>query len=180
MIPPNEYFDIVDENNLPTGERRLRSEAHSYGSWHRTVHVYLFKKVSGIEFLVHLRSKTKDLNPNKWDTRFGGHLKAGENVQNAIKEELQDEVGLTLEPPNLIQGEVYKRGEHPNREFTYTYYYKFEGEIQSLKFNDGEVQKVKWMSSSEILKSMTKEPEVWSGDKDGFIEILNVLESKII
>ncbi|OHB23204.1 MAG: hypothetical protein A2939_02195, partial [Parcubacteria group bacterium RIFCSPLOWO2_01_FULL_48_18] len=173
----DEYFDIVDENNSPTGERRLRSEAHSKGLWHRTVHIYLFKKTDEIEFLVHFRSKTKDLNPNKWDTRFGGHLKAGESIQNAIKEELQDEVSLILEPSNLIQGETYKRDKYPNREFTNAYYYKFEGEVSLLKFNDGEVQEVKWMKSSTILESMSKEPEIWSGSKSGFTEIFNVLKS---
>lgn len=175
----DEYFDIVDENNLPTGERCLRSEAHSQGLWHRTVHIYLFKKTDEIEFLVHLRSKTKDLNPNRWDTRFGGHLKAGESIQDAIKGELQDEVGLTLEPSNLIQGEIYKRDKYPNREFTNAYYYKFEGEISFLKFNDGEVQEVKWMKSSEILESMMRAPETWSGSKGGFTEILIVLKSNL-
>ena len=84
-----EYFDIVDENNALTGEKKLRSDAHTTGLWHRTVHIYLFRIINGkFEFLVHLRSKTKDLNPNKWDPRFGGHLKTGENVQDTVKSEL--------------------------------------------------------------------------------------------
>src|SRR3989338_7877201 len=55
--------------------------------------------------------------------------------------------------------------------------YKFEGEVSLLKFNDGEVQEVKWMNSSTILESMSKEPEIWSGSKSGFTEIFNVLKS---
>ena len=38
-----EYLDIVDENNVLTGEKRLRSEVHLQGLWHRIVRVYLFK-----------------------------------------------------------------------------------------------------------------------------------------
>ncbi len=174
-----EYFDIVDKNNVPMGEKCLRSEAHSKGLWHRVVHIYLFKKTNEIEFLINLRAKAKDLNPNKWDTRFGGHLKAGKNIQDAIKGELQDEIGLILETSNLIRGETYKRDKYPNREFTSSYYYKFEGDTSLLKFNDGEVQEVKWMKSSKILESMTKEPVVWSGSKSGFTGILNVLKSKL-
>ena len=40
----DEYLDIVDENNNLTGKKALRSEIHSYGIWHRTVHIYLFRK----------------------------------------------------------------------------------------------------------------------------------------
>lgn len=176
-----EYFDIVDENGAPTGEKRLRSEAHTQGLWHRTVHVYLFrKKDNNIEFLMHLRAKTKDSHPNKWDTRFGGHLKSGESVEDAVKGELQEELGLILDPPDLIKGEINKGGDYPNREFTHTYYYEFNGDISSLVFNDGEVQAIKWMKSSDIMGSMAKEPAIWTGSQKGFAKVFEILKSKLI
>ncbi|MFA5999947.1 MAG: NUDIX domain-containing protein [Candidatus Paceibacterota bacterium] len=175
-----EYFDIVDENNKELGEKKLRSEAHTAGLWHRTVHIYLFNEVGGnIQFLVHLRSKNKDLHPNCWDTRFGGHLKAGENVESTVESELLEEVGLKLDQNNLIKGEIYKMDNYPNREFTYTFYYRFIGEISALKFNDGEVQEIKWMKVSNIMESMTNEPKIWSGGKDGLSQVLNVLKDKL-
>lgn len=173
-----EYFDIVDENGTPTGEKRLRSEAHTQGLWHRTVHVYLFrKKDNDIEFLAHLRAKTKDLHPNKWDTRFGGHLKSGESVEGAVKGELQEELGLVLNPSDLIKGEINKGGGYPNREFTHTYYYEFNGDISSLIFNDGEVQAIKWMKSSDIMESMVKSSDIWTGSQKGFSRVLEILKS---
>lgn len=175
-----EYFDIMDENNKPTSQKATRYEAHTKGLWHRTVHVYLFRKMNDdIEFLVHLRAKTKDLNPNKWDTRFGGHLKSGETIEESVSGELRDEIGLTLEPSNLIQGEILKRDKFPNREFTNVYYYKFQDEFSSLSFNDGEVQEVKWMKSLDILKSLAENPEIWAASKNGFSEILTTLQSKL-
>jgi len=48
-----------------------------------------------------------------------------------------------------------------------------------LKFNDGEVQEIKWMKSEDIINSMTEEPEIWSGGKDGFTQILGVLKAKL-
>jgi isopentenyl-diphosphate delta-isomerase len=175
-----EYFEIVDENNLPTGEKKPRSEVHRTGLWHRTVHIYLFRKVGDkIEFLVHLRSKNKDLHPNKWDTRFGGHLKAGESIEEAVKNEMEEETGLKIRAVNLTKGEIYKRDHYPNNEFTNVFYYEFGGEISELKFNDGEVQKVSWMSSKKIIKSMADKPDEWSGGVGGFEEILDVLKTKI-
>lgn len=175
-----EYLDIVDKNNVLTGEKKLRSEIHSQGLWHRTVHIYLFKIIENdVYFLVHLRAKNKDLHPNCWDTRFGGHIKSGGSIEDGIKSELMEEVGLELEQSSLIQGEVYKRDHNPNREFTHSFYYRFDGDIATLKFNDGEVQKIKWMESEDIIKSMTEEPEIWSGGMKGFVEILKVLKNKL-
>jgi isopentenyldiphosphate isomerase len=173
-----EYLDIVDENNILTGEKRLRSEVHSQGLWHRTVHIYLFKIIENdIYFLVHLRAKNKDLYPNCWDTRFGGHIKSGESIEEAINNELMEEVGLGLERGSLIQGEIKKSDHFPNREFTHSFYYRFDGDIATLKFNDGEVQEIKWMKSDDILESMDKNKNVWSASKTGLIQVLGVLKA---
>jgi len=176
-----ENLDIVDENNVLTGEKRLRSEVHSQGLWHRTVHIYLFKIIDNeIYFLVHLRAKNKDLHPNCWDTRFGGHIKSGGSIEEGIKSELMEEVGLELEKDSLIQGEVYKRDKYPNREFTHSFYYRFDGNITTLKFNDGEVQEIKWMKVTDILESMEKNPDIWSGGMTGLNQVWEVLKSKLI
>lgn len=177
---PEEYFDILDEEGNPTGEKRSRYEAHSQGLWHRTVHIYLFRKINDkIEFLVHLRSKSKDLNPNTWDTRFGGHLKVGESIEDALVTEIKDEIGLELRPDNFIQGETRKRDKFPNREFTVVYYYNYTDGLNKLKFDDGEVQEVKWMISEDIIRFMKAEPLNWSGGSTGFTIILNFLKTKL-
>jgi len=175
-----EYFDIVDENNVSTGERRLRQEVHSEGLWHRAVHIYLFrKKEDGIDFLVHLRSETKDLNPNMWDTRFGGHVKAGETIEDTVLGELKEEIGLNVEISNLLQGDVYKHDGFPNREFNIVYYHDFKGDTASLRFNDSEVQEVKWMDAQEIVQSMASTPENWTGKSEKFRKIVEILIAKI-
>lgn len=172
-----ELFDVVDQENEPTGEQVLRSVAHAEGVWHRTVHIYLFKEVDGdIQLLVHLRAKTKDLHPNCWDTRFGGHIKSGESIEASVESELIEEVGLRVNPNNLIKGGVYKTDHYPNREFNNVFYYRFDGETSTLKFNDGEVQEVKWMKSSDIINSMSDSPESWASNKEEVIKVIDVLK----
>lgn len=165
---PEEYLDIVDENNNPTGESKPRSLVHSTGLWHRTVHIYLFRKNDNIiEFLVHLRAKTKDLSPNKWDTRFGGHIKIGEDVEQAVVDEIKEELGLNINTNDLIEGDWIKRKrDYPNNEFSKVYYLEFKGDIKDLRFDDGEVQTVRWLSIKEIENSMKKESDKWSGEND--------------
>ena len=175
-----EYLDLVDENNIETGEKELRSIVHSTGLWHRTVHIYLFKVLeSKFYFLVHLRAKNKDLHPNCWDIRFGGHLKSGDSVESTVKSELSEEVGLELEIENLIEGEVYKADHNPNREYCYTFYYRFDKDITTLKFNDGEVQEIKWMETQEIVESMNSNQSIWAGSPDEVNKVLTVLKDKL-
>jgi isopentenyldiphosphate isomerase len=174
----NEYLDIVDENNQLIG-KKTRKEAHSFGLWHRTVHIYYYiLKNDNYYFLVHLRSKLKDLNPNKWDTRFGGHLKSGEKVEDALLNELEEEIGIRANLNNFITGPVCKTENYPNNEFNYIFYYKGQEDISGLKFKDNEVQRVRWMSAEEIIESFKNNPKDWSSKLDEFIYILDFLKDK--
>ncbi len=169
-----EYFDIVDENNNLIEEKKLRSLAHKDGSWHRTIHVYYFmKKNNEYFFLVHLRSKEKDLCPNMWDTRFGGHIKSGTTIEETIISELEEEIGLKAEVNNLISGPILKREDFPNNEFTYVYYYQGLEDISNLKFLDNEVQEIKWLSAKDIIEDIKNNSSNWAPSLEGFIEIYN-------
>lgn len=171
-----EYLDIVDENNNITREKKLRSLIHKDGSWHRTVHIYYFmKKNNEYYFLVHLRSKEKDLCPNMWDTRFGGHLKSGQDVKQTLISELEEEIGLKADINNFISGPVTKREDFPNNEFTYVYYYQGLEDINSLKFVDNEVQEVKWLSAQDIIKEIKNNSNDWAPSLDGFESIYKYL-----
>ena len=176
----DEYLDLVDDDNQLTGKSELRSVVHSTGLWHRTVHIYLFKKSGdGIEFLVHLRSKDKDLHPNCWDARFGGHIKAGVSLEGGVMSELKEELGLTVGVSKLLEGEWRKADKYPNCEFSKVYYLEYNEPLENLHFNDGEVQEIKWLPAEEILHSMGENPEGWAGRRDSFEEVFNFLKSKI-
>lgn len=172
----DEYFDIVDENNKLTGEKKLRRVVHEDGSWHRTVHIYYFiKKDDKYYFLVHLRSKEKDLCPNMWDTRFGGHLKSGQDIQQTLISELEEEIGLKADINSFIPGEINKQEEFPNNEFTYVYYYQGLEDISSLKFIDNEVQEIKWLSAQDIIKEIKNNFNDWAPSLESFESIYKYL-----
>jgi len=176
LITMEEYLDIVDENNDITGEKKLRSQIHKDGSWHRTVHIYYFmKKNNEYYFLVHLRSKEKDLHPNMWDTRFGGHLKSGHDVKQTLISELKEEIGLKADINNFISGPVTKREYFPNNEFTYVYYYPGLEDISSLKFADNEVQEVKWLPAQDIVEGIKNDSNYWAPSLEGFESIFKYL-----
>lgn len=171
-----EYLDIVDENNVTTGDKKLRSLVHKDGYWHRTVHIYYFmKKNNKYYFLVHLRSREKDLCPNMWDTRFGGHLKSGQDVKHTVMSELDEEIGLKADINNFIQGQILKRDDFPNNEFSYVYYYQGSEDISRLKFTDNEVQEVKWLSAQNIIEGIKNNSNDWAPSLEGFENIYKYL-----
>lgn len=161
----SELLDIVDENNVPTGKTMLRNIVHSNGQWHRAIHVYIYRKEPNLQLLINLRSKTKDLCPNRWDTRIGGHLKAGETVDECVTNELEEEVGLKPDAKHLTQGPIYKCDTFPNREFSYQFYYEFNGDENSIKFNDGEVQAIRWLDIENIKSEMKESPDSWASKR---------------
>lgn len=175
-----EYIEIVDENNKKIGENKLRSLVHSSDLWHRIVHIYFFRiSTEDIELLVYLRSSINDVDPNKWDARFGGHIRMGESLEQAVTREIKEEVGLSISMNDLIEGEWRKRND-PKNEFTKAYYFEYKGSSEELDFNDKEVQEVKWMFVADIENSMKKEPEIWSGKPDGLKGAIDFLKVNIL
>lgn len=98
---PRELFDIVLANGQPTGRSKRRTDVHRDGDWHRAVHVW----VAGIDeagpFLTfQRRSMEKDTWPGKLDATVGGHFRAGESLEETLRE-VDEEIGITVAVSDL-------------------------------------------------------------------------------
>lgn len=90
---PNEMFPIVDEEGNILGSM-TRGHAHDGSKiLHPVVHLHVFNS-NGELYLQH-RPTWKDIQPDKWDTAVGGHVDLGENVEQALKREVNEELGIT-------------------------------------------------------------------------------------
>ncbi len=89
----DELIDICDENNNLLGIRKMKSEAHWEGLWHRAAHTWIYN--SRKEVLLQLRAKNKELYPAVWDYAAAGHISAGEEPLDASVRETQEEIGLS-------------------------------------------------------------------------------------
>jgi isopentenyldiphosphate isomerase len=87
---PEEYLDVVDENNRVIG-REERGIIHRTGLWHRGVHIFLF--TPDRKLLVQERS-LQQLSPNLPDCSVSEHLKAGESYPDAARRGLREELGI--------------------------------------------------------------------------------------
>ena len=101
---PAELFDIVRFDGTPTGETKARADVHRDGDWHRAVHVW----VAGIDtaagskpfLLMQRRGLAKDTWPGRFDATVGGHLRAGEEIAEALRES-EEEIGIAVELGDL-------------------------------------------------------------------------------
>jgi isopentenyldiphosphate isomerase len=89
----DEILEVVD-NNGKVQMLAKRSEIHGNPSLiHRVVHVLVFDKEDRL--LLQKRSQNKDIAPGKWDTSVGGHVNPMEDILDAAKREMKEELGIT-------------------------------------------------------------------------------------
>lgn len=95
---PNEYFDVVTEDGEPTGVAKRRADVHRDGDWHRAIHVWFYGvDADGPFVLLNQRGRNKDTWPLALDATVGGHLGAGETVEDAFRE-VHEEIGVHVDP----------------------------------------------------------------------------------
>lgn len=108
MIPEKtELFPVVDEdgNTIGTAPRHVCHDGKSF-LLHPVVHLHLFDS-EGRLFL-QKRSAAKDIQPGRWDTSVGGHVNPGEAVEDAVKREADEELGLKDINPHFEKKYIWK------------------------------------------------------------------------
>jgi isopentenyl-diphosphate delta-isomerase type 1 len=89
-----DLLDLLDEAGRVIGTAS-REECHSHPLIaHRAVHVFV-RNAAGAIFL-QKRSKSKHIQPGRWDTSVGGHLNAGESYEDGAERELREELGIDI------------------------------------------------------------------------------------
>ncbi len=100
---PDELFDVCDSLGRPMGLRKRRADVHRDGDWHRSLHCWVVGQYrDGTPYVVfQRRAESKDTSPGKLDATVGGHLAAGESVEDALRES-KEEIGLALSMHDLL------------------------------------------------------------------------------
>ncbi|MDD2376467.1 MAG: NUDIX domain-containing protein [Clostridia bacterium] len=146
-----EYIDIVDENNIATGEVEEKKQVHTNGKYHRTVHVWIINDKK--ELLLQKRSATKENHPNYWDISCAGHISTGETAINGAIRELQEELGIKVSEEKFEYLETLKSIKNTkNREFAYVYLIEINIDINKYIFEDNEVSEVKYVYYKKLEK----------------------------
>lgn len=165
-----EKRDLYDENRELTGETVYKGEPIPEGKYIIVVLVYI--QNSEGKFLIQKRSKLKD---GKYATT-GGHVKSGETSVEGILSEVREELGLELNPDDLVL--YYGNHSAEQQVFWDDYYIKLDiDDISRLKLQEEEVESVKWATAEE-MKQMMKDGEFLRNHYEEFEILLDWLDKK--
>lgn len=177
----DELVDIFDEENRFTNVKKMKSEAHKDGSWHRAVHVIIYNSKG--EMLLQLRAKDKLQYPSLWDISAAGHVGAGEEPIVSCLREIGEELGLKVKAEEL---QFYKTNKTEigddlvnNKEFGYIYFLKFEEDISQFKLQDGEVQEIIFMSIDKLESDLKSDYGRFCPHGDYWFEMINEVRKRL-
>lgn len=92
-LKKEEWLPLVNEQGEVIG-KAPRSVCHNGSQLlHPVVHLHIFNDKQ--EIFLQKRSMKKDLLPGYWDTAVGGHIGWNEKVEDALKRETYEELGIT-------------------------------------------------------------------------------------
>lgn len=142
----DELIDIYDcdMNQLGTA---MKSQAHNEGLWHKSFHCWIVKPSNDGKHKVwlQLRGKDKAFFPNVLDISAAGHLAAGEEAKDGVRE-IEEEIGLKAEKDQLVKMFTHTQTIDSNsimeREFNPTYVMATDFAIENLKMQPEEVDGV--------------------------------------
>ena len=147
-LPQQELFCVVDEHDEVIGVAP-RGECHGNPLLiHRVAHVLVFTPAG--ELLLQKRAPSKDIQPGKWDTSVGGHLRPGEDYRSAAYREMAEELGIphTVELEFLYKYELRNSVESEN---VATYRCVFGGRVD---FERREISQVRPWSLAQIERCL--------------------------
>ena len=128
-----ELFPLVDEEGNITGAA-TRGECHSGSKLlHPVVHLHVFN--SRGELYLQKRPEWKDIQPGKWDTAVGGHVDLGECVEEALRREVREELGIADFVPERLAQYVFES--QRERELVFVYKTTYDDDINPSDELDG-------------------------------------------
>lgn len=164
-----EWVPLMTEDGQVIGGAP-RPLVHNGSLWlHPVVHLHVFS--SDGKLLLQLRPKTKKIQPGRWDTAVGGHITYGEKLQDALKRETVEEIGLTAFDAQLIRKYVWKcKDEH---EYVFVFRTHSDGPFNPR--NVGEVDELRFWSKEELANAIGKgllTPNLENELSEGLLELV--------
>lgn len=150
----DEFLAILDENGKFTGKYDKRGIVHSNQLFHNEIALWIIDKDKR-QVLLQRRSPNKKQNPNKL-ALCAGHVVNDESVDDALRKEALEEIGLNLEKYDVKELITIKRTEPNNYCFSHHYYTIAKIPVNEFVIQKEELSEVLYMDYEE-LKQLVKE-----------------------
>ena len=162
-----EYLDLYDINGNNTHEsipRTKDKENVPDDKYIKLVLIYI--ENSDKKFLFQLTSQSKE----HVIATTGGHVQSGQTSNEAIINEVSEELGFDITNENYIFIDSYIT----KKAIVDVYYLKKDLDIDKLVLQEEEVESVKWYTKEELYK-LIDDGKVRKGNIKGFNIVLNYL-----
>lgn len=181
----DELIDVLDTQGNYTGESIMKSEAHSKGIYHPSIHVWFYTKNG--EILIQQRAKDKDTHPGLWDVSVAGHIGAGEDITSSAIREVEEEIGLKVLPQDLHKIGVFEYSYQHNenlldREFHHTFLSQLKVAVTKLVMQEAEVDDLAIISIAtfkEELKNNSLSKKYVPYDMDYYNTVFQAIENQL-
>jgi len=168
-----ELVVLVDEQNNQIGTASKDTVHSDHTPLHRGFSLFLFNK--NRELFLTRRADTKKTFPGIWTNTVCGHPAPNEDVVDAAKRRLKDELGLTVDDIRVVSPYRYtctdKNGIQEN-EICPILVAFHDGDLAP---NHEEVGEWKWMPWGEFIKEIQRNPDGYSPWSVGEATILKKL-----
>jgi len=148
---------LVNKKDEAVGvEEKMKT--HLDGKLHRAFSIILFNKKG--EVLIQQRAKSKYHSPGLWSNTCCSHPKPKENLDQAAKRRLKEEMGITTDLKKKFSF-IYKAklGHLTEYEFDHVFLGRFD---RKPKPNKKEVEDWKWMKLTDLEKDIKKNPQKYT------------------
>jgi isopentenyldiphosphate isomerase/intracellular septation protein A len=145
----DEWLPIVDIEGKILGKAPRKLVHNGEKILHPVVHLHILNNSGSL--LLQKRPKTKEVQPGKWDSSVGGHVAFGEPLEESLKREAFEEIGLENFTARFFN--IYKWDTDVESELVYIF-------LANISFNfkvhNNEVDEVRYWSTYEIEKNLGK------------------------
>lgn len=144
-----EWIPLVDEKGALIGQAP-RSQVHNGSKLlHPVIHLHVLNRNKSI--LIQKRSAFKQILSGKWDTAVGGHISAGETLEEALKKEAYEEIGLKDFSAQLQK--VFKWESETEAELVYMF---TTFDFKNIRINSNEFEEVRFWTKNQIENNLKK------------------------
>lgn len=174
-----ELLKVVDENGNYTGKMEKRSIVHKNRLFHNEVALWIIDKENK-QVLLQRRSPNKKQNPNKL-ALCAGHVVGDESIDEALRKEAKEEIGINVDNYDVKQLTTIKRTEPYNYCFSHHFYILGKIPLHTFNIQKEELSEVLYMDY-DLLKQlvMSNSDEVVFKWNEAYQKLFGLLDKIIL
>lgn len=150
ILAQEEWVPLVDESGKVKGSAPRSTVHNGSKQLHPVVHMHILNRNKAL--LLQKRPESKLIQPGKWDTAVGGHISAGETIEQALQKEAFEEIGLKGFSAQLLQ--VYKWESEVEKELVYLF---VSCDFKNFHVHSDEVVEARFWTGNQIEKLLGKD-----------------------